>query len=701
MDNYQKIIFELIAIQKWDGVKEILTTKQKSINPDSRDSAGNYLIHLLMYHNQIELIKLLLLLEPRLDLLDPEGKQICYLPIRYNQIETLKLILKYNEINYGIDITNFRDCEQLSPLFYCVKFNNYECAKILLDNGSRLNTFDKKQNTALHIACSKGKIEFIKLFINYYPDIIQFINIDKQIPLHSSILSDNKDIIKLLLKYSEVDSISTQDINDRTPLMYAIELQKLEFIKELIKNISNTVFGRIMELQDGDGNTHYHLAIKYNIDLNLFPEPTLDIAYKTNIDGNTILHLLLANNLKNYFPDILKNSSFLIQNNNGDTVLHYLLKDTWIEYKDILEKQKLSIFLINKDKLTPYLIVKNSKYFNEFIDIVTKAYYYQLTLNNKKEYLTKWENDCSLKKIKLNQCELNIKDNINKGISFPQKKINYCINVTKKMADNKSIYSGITLDIISGLLILNQLKEKIQTTLDLDIISNKNLESYYQFNKIIRTDFLNFEIIWIHQSIFFPVGLDELFSKFIDSKNRYFVIPIGIELAQGSHANILIYDKELNMLERFEPNGSKPPNNFFYFPDELDIHIYQYFSKYIPNLEYLTPIKSSPAISFQRYEIIESNSRISDPGGYCGAWCAWYAYQRINNGISITKLIPKLLQKIRGNNISFKQIIRNYANIMANNRDKILKKSNLTIEDWFDSITNDDLEKIQSKIRAV
>ena len=175
-----------------------------------------------MYHNQIELIKLLLLLEPRLDLLDPEGKQICYIPIRYNQIETLKLLLKYNEINYGIDVTNFRDCDQLSPLFYCVKFNNYECAKILLDNGSRLNTFDKKQNTALHIACSKGKIEFVKLFINYYSDIIQFINIDKQIPLHSSILSDNKDIIKLLLKNSDIDSISTQDINDRTPLMYAI-----------------------------------------------------------------------------------------------------------------------------------------------------------------------------------------------------------------------------------------------------------------------------------------------------------------------------------------------------------------------------------------------------------------------------------------------------------------------------------------------
>ena len=29
IDNYQKIIFELIAIQKWDGVEKILTILNK------------------------------------------------------------------------------------------------------------------------------------------------------------------------------------------------------------------------------------------------------------------------------------------------------------------------------------------------------------------------------------------------------------------------------------------------------------------------------------------------------------------------------------------------------------------------------------------------------------------------------------------------------------------------------------------------
>ena len=261
------------------------------------------------------------------------------------------------------------------------------------------------------------------------------------------------------------------------------------------------------------------------------------------------------------------------------------------------------------------------------------------------------------------------------------------------MTKNAS-YLGITLDIIGGLLLL---KDNIKTSLDLDIINNSNLSSFYTSNRIIRNDFLNFEIIWAYQTIFFPIGLDTLFKSFLDSKCRYFVIPIGIELAHGSHSNILIYDKTSNSLERFEPDGSKPPNSFYYFPDELDTYIYQYFNNLI-QLEYFTP-DTSPRISFQRYEIMESNARISDPRGYCGAWCSWYAYQRIKSGISMPKLIPKLLQKIRGNNMSFKQVVRNYANQMANERDILLKKANLTIEDWFNNISLLDLEKLEKLIK--
>ena len=696
--NYQQIIFELIAIQKWDGVEEILKTK---IDPDIRDSAGNYLIHILIYNNQIDLLNLLLKLEPRLDILDPDGKQICYLPLRYNQINILKILLKYNEINYGIDITNFRDSNQLSPLFYALSFNSHDGVKLLLDYGARLNTFDKNRNTVLHIACLKSKYEFVKLFLNYYPDMIRSINLEKQTILHTSIIGNNNKIIKLILQNEDEKKylLNSQDKNDRTALMYALELQLNDIINELIDTS--------MDLQDGNGNTHYHIAIKFNIDLDTIKLPNItnkSIALKTDIDGNTILHLLLLKNKKYYFPDILKISSFLIQNNENNTVLHLLLQNDWTNYKNIIENQKFSLFLKNKSGVSPYDILTSKKLYDSFLPIAVSAYYNQLILQSNKEYMTEWENKCSIKKLNKIDCEIEIKNNIKNGISYPQKKKNYCIDINKKSISLSS-YLGITIDIIGGLILLKELiknREKFKTSLNLDnIITNTKLTNYYINNRIIRNDLVNFEIIWSFQTIFFPDTLDTYFLSFLSSKDRYFIIPIGIELSQGSHANILIYDKELSLLERFEPDGSNTPNDFNYFPDELDTYIYQYFIKLDTKFSYISPKEGSPRISFQRYESLESQTRISDPRGYCGAWCSWYAYQRINSGLSMKKLIPKLLQKIRGNNLLFKQVIRNYANLMSSIRDKIFKESKLELEDWFSSVSNDILIELSMNIKKL
>lgn len=693
-ENYQKIIFELITIQKWDGVEEII---RNNIDPDIRDSAGNYLIHLLIYNNQIKLIEQLLKLQPRLDILDPDGKQICYLPIRYNQLSILKLLLEYNTINYGIDITNFRDSEQYSPLFYAIKFNSINSAKLLLDYGGRLNTTDKYRNTPLHIACLNNKEELVKLFSNYYPDMHQFINLEQKIPLHNSIISKNIKIIKIIIQdKNNIELIKYQDINDRTSLMYAIELEYNNIVVELLNVLSPKQLEKIMELQDINGNTHYHLAIKYNIKLDLFINPSLEVSRKINIDGNTILHLLLINNITNYFPDILTKSSFLVQNNENNTVLHYMMPEKWKKYTDVLEIKKLAIFLKNKNGLSPYDMLKSSNNYDLFFPILIKSYYNQLIKNSDAEFINKWETDCSKKKLSLDKCKIDIIKNINDGISYPEKKKNYCINITSNLVTNSS-YTGITLDIIAGLIIIQNLIKKdktILTSLSLpNLIDNVKLSEFYTNNRIIRTDFLNFEIIWSYQTIFFPIGLDKLFIQFLSNKKtRYFVIPIGIELAQGSHANILIYDKQYNILERFEPDGSKPPNGFFYFPDELDTYIYQYFSNHIKNpFDYKTPIDTIPRISFQRYEILEYNNNLSDPRGYCGAWCAWYAYQRIRTGIKMEKLIPKLLQKIRGSNIKFKQVVRNFASIMSDQRDTLLKKNKLTLDDWFNTITSTQL----------
>jgi len=452
-----------------------------------------------------------------------------------------------------------------------------------------------------------------------------------------------------------------------------------------------------MNLQDDLGNTHYHLAIKHNVNLDYLLEPNEIIAKKSDIDGNTILHLLLKNNLKNYYPNILKKSSFLIQNNEGDTALHSLIDyKIWKEYKSIFEKQKLSIFLKNKSGISVQMLIlsqpKNKLDF--FHNIIVKSYYNQLLNNPNSEFVSKWENNCSIQKLDMNSCIERIENALSKNISYPQKKKNYCINISKKNIKNK-LYKGTTdgssLDVIISILLIKKLtKIKFDTIINSDIINNDTYKNFANDNYLYE-DFYNYEIIWNRQNIFFPIGLDKSIQEFLNNKNRYFIISIGINLAERAHANILIFDKLYKSYERYEPHGSRSLSSFYYFPNELDIYIYNYFSKFT-DYTYIKPIDGSPAIGFQTYELYESNHVSGyDPGGYCLVWCSWYAYQRISSGLPMKKLMIKLIQKIRGNNMSFKNIIRNYTNLIVDLRNKLLNSIEIKFDEWINiRSTNDD-----------
>ena len=131
------------------------------------------------------------------------------------------------------------------------------------------------------------------------------------------------------------------------------------------------------------------------------------------------------------------------------------------------------------------------------------------------------------------------------------------------------------------------------------IINNDTYKNFANDNYLYE-DFYNYEIIWNRQNIYFPICLDKSIQEFLNNKNRYFIISIGINLAEGAHANILIFDKLYKSYERYEPHGSRSLSNFYYFPNELDTYIYNYFSKFT-DYTYIKPIDGSPAIGFQTW----------------------------------------------------------------------------------------------------
>jgi hypothetical protein len=257
--NYQQIIFELIAIQKWDGVEDILKTK---IDPDIRDSAGNYLIHILIYNNQIKLLNLLLKLEPRLDILDPDGKQICYLPLRYNQVNILEALLKDNEIIYrnqepcsyaeysyenkGHTHMNLKYYTHFtSPIRRIVdQYIHQVLIQKLFDNKltvkkldvDKINIFErelKKINLQWNYLKVSNKITNGKIFK------IQFIGFDSK-SIEFKLLEDNIIIYnKLFFKIIDNNTININSVNYEINKIYELPIY-------IVDNIKNQYFPKLL-----------------------------------------------------------------------------------------------------------------------------------------------------------------------------------------------------------------------------------------------------------------------------------------------------------------------------------------------------------------------------------------------------------------------------------------------------------------------
>ena len=151
---------------------------------------------------------------------------------------------------------------------------------------------------------------------------------------------------------------------------------------------------------------------------------------------------------------------------------------------------------------------------------------------------------------------------------------------------------------------------------------------------------------------------------------------------------MLIYDKKINQIERFEPNGSTFPYKFNYNPELLDKLLLNKFTSYFENVKYFKPIDYLPKIGFQLLEAYDhyKTKKIGDPGGFCGAWCTWYAFMRIKYpDLERNKLVSKLIRRIKEQNIPFKNLIRNFANKVITIRDETLKEIDIDINDWINS----------------
>ena len=733
-DNVEKyqLLFNFLKEHNWDKCIEYINSIDSSFDINVRDVQQNYFLTYAIIFNKYDIVSLLLEKGAKIDISDQEDHSILYIPIKFGYDDILELLLKENSQNIGVSIVDIKDKNMKIPLHYAILLKNINAVKLLMKYGSNPNMIDKNGYNALHFATYSRSLEICKHVVKTIGNINARC-ITGETPLHIACNLQLTDIVRLLIEYNA--NVDLQDYsNEVSPLHYSVHLNNTELVGLLLKH------GAHPNIQDVVGNTALHYAILDNA-FEIFMMLTNSDATKNiinmnlwNIDGEIPLHVALKNdqaNLSDYLDVLIDKSNLSTQDVFGNTCLHYIVKmNLWQEYASVLVKKRLDIFILNSSGVRPIDLVPVADR-AKFLDIVIASYYERLKKSNNM-WQTEWENICSKdfgdtekdlsalgKGVTLatfeQTCKNKIKEKLNNVMesikssksvvckSYPIKKSKSCLDISDGSSVNFCTFTGSTLDILAGLLYLLKKHKNACSTLTKNFAENKDLCKFYKSIGIImnsQCEFLNFEIVWVHQKLYLIEGFYDQFKKCMGAK-RFVIIPVGIEMREGSHANYIIYDNVTKEVERFEPHGATTPPGLHYNPNLLDEILESRFKIIDKTIKYIRPREFLPKIGFQLMDIHEHNKKkIGDPSGFCALWAIWYVDMRLTyRDTDRNELVKSLIKNIRAQNISFKNLIRNYGKNVADLRDTFLHKSEMDINDWLnDQYTDVQINSIMTQL---
>ncbi len=727
-------LFNKIKNHEFDNFKEILL-ESNEIDVNTRDEQNEYLMTYAVLYNNLEIIKLLYEMGARIDIIDNEERSILYLCIKYGYDKIISFFIEKNNENIGINILDIKDKLHKIPLHYAIQKKNINIIKLLLDSGSNPSTSEHNGYNSLHLAVFTHNLEICNLIIKYIGNVNARCSTGET-ALHLSTNLRLYEISKLLID-NGINVNLADTVHEFTALHYICTTNQIELLKYVLSKGKPNI-----NSQDIFGNTCLHYSIieqNYSIINELMKYEGINFNL-WNIDGRIPLHHILENyddRYEQFLDIIIQKSNVSIKDNDGNSPLFYLISlDLWKKYKNILEHKKIDVYAKNKKSVMLLDIIKE-KDRDEFLNMVTSSYYNRLKLKPGL-WTNEWENVCSKdvlsdnidnnKVFKKNinnskeledSCKATIRKTILKNLekiksgekdckltSYPQTKNKVCIYVEEGENIPVCTFTGNTLDVLLGLVYLLNKYRDVCSTLSTDFTENKSIYDFYKSSGILmtnRTDFLNFEIVWAGNKLYLVDNFYEKIKKCIKN-SKFIIIPLGIEMKEGSHANYIIYDVEKKIMERFEPHGATTPPGLNYNPDLLDSVLITRFKDIDDDITYIKPKDFLPKISFQLLDILETKKKkIGDPGGFCALWAIWYVDMRLTyRDIPSDVLVKKLIKSIKTNNVSVKNMIRNYSVNIIKLRDDILNSASIDINDWVNDEYDD--EKVQlviDKIRQI
>lgn len=596
---------------------------------------------------------------------------------------------------------------------YLAIYGNVKGFKLLEKTEFPFGLPDEEGNNPLHISVKLGHHKLLEYLIKKYPKYITNRNYENKSIMHY-LAEDEKLLNKFLpkIKTKKIDFkylLTSRDKNDISPAMLILNNFSYKTINNLIKKepeivtlpklypalfflfknenlTENNLLNLFKQLHknkidlnirdyQGENVAIYTVEKQYKNLLKFLLDNNVDVSYMTPIDTNQTFRLAYQKEVTAEKPDF--EMSKMIWNTGkidpnqidkyGDNLAHYLLlwrRKTGTGSAE-LEKQifpKVNDWNFpNIDNNTPFHLLFSLKHENNIHKLI--------------------------KKKKINLTVKNFKGEVVKDI-IPKKLINYFKPLdndevikmkTYKYSHHNSFKARFT-DIGLFIVFLNEKYKNlyipmIKKDFRIDnLMTDKRLK--IQSNDPYSKNSYPFSwfIIWENDNNYFIHSeLTNLINSYKQNdKYDFGLIFVQVNLESGGlHATLLLIDNKNNTIERFDPYGDTS------LVDHGIDDIFEEELTWNTGFKYLKPKDIMGVASYQTLsrETDPFRQKSGDFGGFCLAWCIWYVEHRIMNPKTPPKiLIEKTLSKLVNRKESLMEYIRNYANTINKNREKIMKQ---------------------------
>ncbi|PIA64798.1 hypothetical protein AQUCO_00100340v1 [Aquilegia coerulea] len=268
-----------------------LVQENEDIIEQTTFQSMNTVLHLASKFGHLQLVLELVNIRPGLVSSENEKMETpLHEACREGHIEIFKLLLETDpSILYKLN----RNHE--SALYVACARGKVDMVKQLLNYSWLLMLEEDGPTTSLHVAVSGGHVEIVKDLLEVRPYLAWKMDSHGCSPLHLACSKGHLEITREFLRLDS-DLTSLQDHEGRTPLHWAAIKGRINILDEIISTSLESV-----EMVTKMGETVLHVGVKNNqyeaIKYLVEKLNVTNLVDKSDIDGNTILHLATASKL--------------------------------------------------------------------------------------------------------------------------------------------------------------------------------------------------------------------------------------------------------------------------------------------------------------------------------------------------------------------------------------------------------------------